>query len=112
MADAGEQLVEVPTGSSALKWVLSLLAVMYVAGSLYFLFNLRERIDQVGKSQAASNGQIAELGKRMQSAEADSEALAKQLGMTKKELADRSTELQRQQHAAEQRLAEEQKQEA
>jgi ribosomal protein L29 len=113
MADEGEQLVEVPTGSSALKWVLSLLAVMYVAGSLYFLFNLRERIDQVGKDQAASNGQIAELGKRMQSAEADSETLAKQLGMTKKELATRSAELQHEQaaqRASQERLAEEQKQ--
>ena len=115
MADEGEQLVEVPTesGSSALKWVVSLLAVIYVAGSLYFLFNLRERIDQMGKDQTASNTQIAELAKRMQSAEADSETLATQLGMTKKELANRSAELQREQvsqRAAEQRLAEEQKQ--
>src|SRR5580704_11880717 len=97
MADEGEHLVEVPSesGSSALNWVLSLLAVIYVAGSLYFLFNLRERIDQLGKDQTASNVQIAELGKRMQSAEADAETLATQLGMTKKELANRSAELQR-----------------
>src|SRR5271169_2855506 len=108
MSDEGEQLVEVPTesGSSALKWVVSLLAVMYVAGSLYFLFNLRERIDQLGKDQTASNTQIAELGKRMQSAEADAETLATQLGMTKKELAERSADLQRQQRASEERLTE------
>jgi hypothetical protein len=115
MADEGEHLVEVPTesGSSALKWVLALLAVIYVAGSLYFLFNLRERIDQLGKEQTASNAQIAELGKRMQSAEADAETLATQLGMTKKELANRSAELQREQtaqRASQQRLADEQKQ--
>jgi hypothetical protein len=114
MADEGEHLVEVPTGGgNAVKWVVSLLAVMYVAGSLYFLFNLRERIDQQGKDQAASNAQITELGKRMQSAEADSETLAKQLGMTKKELADRSAALQREQvaqRASQERLAEEQKQ--
>ena len=115
MADEGEHLVEVPTesGSSALKWVLSLLAVIYVAGSLYFLFNLRERIDQLGKDQTASNAQIAELGKRMQSAEADAETLATQLGMTKKELANRSAELQREQaaqRASQQKLADEQKQ--
>jgi chromosome segregation ATPase len=36
----------------------------------------------------------------MQSAEADSETLAQQLGMTKKELATRANELQRQQQAA------------
>jgi septal ring factor EnvC (AmiA/AmiB activator) len=115
MADEGEHLVEVPTesGSSALKWVVSLLAVIYVAGSLYFLFNLRERIDQLGKDQTASNAQIAELGKRMQSAEADAETLATQLGMTKKELANRSAELQREQaaqRASQQKLADEQKQ--
>jgi hypothetical protein len=114
MSDEGE-LVEVPTesGSSALKWVVSLLAVIYVAGSLYFLFNLRERIDQLGKDQTASNAQIAELGKRMQSAEADAETLATQLGMTKKELASRSAELQREQsaqRASQQKLADEQKQ--
>jgi hypothetical protein len=115
MADEGEHLVEVPieSGSSALKWVVSLLAVMYVAGSLYFLFNLRERIDQLGKDQTASNIQIADLGKRMQSAEADAETLATQLGMTKKELANRSAELQREQsaqRASQQKLADEQKQ--
>jgi chromosome segregation ATPase len=115
MADEGEHVTEVHTGSegSAGKWILLLLAVIYVAGSLYFLFNLRERIDQMGKDQTASSAQIAELSKRMQSAEADSETLATQLGMTKKELATRSADLQREQVAqrvAEQRLAEEQKQ--
>lgn len=112
MADETEQLVEVHTATegSAGKWVLLLLAAIYVAGSLYFLFNLRGRVDDLNKSQSASNAQISELNKRMQSAEADSEALAKQLGMTKKELAARSAELQRQQREAEQRLAEEQKQ--
>lgn len=111
MPDEGEQLVEVhEVGGSAGKWILLLLAAAYVAGSLYFLFTLRGRIDQLDKGQLASNQQIAELGKRMQSAEADSETLAKQLGMTKKELAERSAELQRQQRASEERLSEAQKQ--
>jgi len=112
MADEVEQVVETQGGaeSSVGKWVVLLLAVIYVAGSLFFLFTLRGRIDELGKNQVASNEQIAELGKRMQSAEADSEALAKQLGMTKKELAEKSSELQREQRAAEQRLAAAQKQ--
>jgi chromosome segregation ATPase len=99
-------------GSNAGKWILILLAVAYAAGSVYFLVNLRGRLDQMAKDQAASNSQIAQLGQRMQSAEADSEALAKQLGMTKKELADKSEELQRQQHADVQRLAAAQKQQS
>ncbi|HXZ41849.1 MAG TPA: hypothetical protein VEG68_13990 [Terriglobales bacterium] len=114
MAEEVEQVAEFHTGSEpgVGKWILLLLAVVYVAGSLYFLFNLRAQIDDLGKGQTTSNQQIAELAKRMQSAEADSETLAKQLGLTKKELAQRSAELLRQQQAAEQRLAEEQKQES
>jgi hypothetical protein len=112
MADEGTQPVEVhaPSEGSAGKWILLLLAVAYVAGSLYFLFTLKTRIDQLAKEQAASNVQITDLGKRMQAAEADDETLAQQVGMTKKELAARSAELQREQRAAETRLAEEQKQ--
>ena len=117
MPDEGQPLAEVhevhtETGGNAGKWILILLAVIYVAGSAYAFYALHGRIDDLTKGQGASNAQIAELTKRMQSAESDSEALAKQLGMTKKELADRSSELQRQQHAAEERLAEEQKKEA
>ncbi len=95
---------------SAGKWILLAVALIYVAGSLYFLFDLRGRLEQLGKDQAASNTQIADLGKRMQSAEDSDETLAHQLGMTKKELAQRATELQRQQKASESRLEEEQKQ--
>jgi len=115
MSDEAEQVIveQTASGGNAGKWVLILLAVIYVAGSLFFLFTLRSRVDALGKDQTASSAQIAELGKRMQSAEADAEALATQLGMTKKELAERSAQLQRQQaeqRAAEQRIAEVQKQ--
>src|SRR5438874_2105809 len=97
---------EVSTG----KWVLSLVAIAYVAGSLFLIFNLRGRLDQVSKDQAASSAQIAELTKRMQSAEASDETLAQQVGITKKELASRAAAITRQQRAAEARLAEQQKQ--
>jgi hypothetical protein len=114
MPDEGQQITEVHAESegNAGKWILMLLAVIYVAGSIYFFYTLRGRIDDLSKGQGASNAQIAELTKRMQSAESDSEALATQLGMTKKELAERSAQLTQQQHAAEQRLSEEQKKEA
>jgi len=49
------------------------------------------------------------LQNRMQTAEATEETLARQAGMTKKELAQRTRELQAEQKAAEQRLAEAQK---
>jgi len=101
-----------PSPSSPGKWILLLLAVIYVAGSLYFLFNLSGRFEQMAKDQAASSAQIAQLTQRMQAAEADSETLAKQLGMTKKELSERSEELQRAQRAAVQKLSEEQRQQS
>jgi len=115
MADEGEYLPEphAAPGGSAAKWILLLLGVLYVAGSLYFLFNLRERIDQLDKTQTASNAQLTDLSKRIQAADADTETLAKQLGMTKKELVTRSQQLQREQLAqreSQARLAEEQKQ--
>jgi outer membrane murein-binding lipoprotein Lpp len=114
MADEGQQIVEVPVESegNAGKWILILLAVIYVAGSVYFFYMLHGRLDELSKGQGASNAQIAELTKRMQSAESDSEALATQLGMTKKELAERSAQLTQQQRAAEQRLAQEQQKQA
>jgi hypothetical protein len=114
MPDEGQQITEVHTESegNAGKWILMLLAVIYVAGSIYLFYMLRGRIDDLSKGQGASNAQIAELTKRMQSAESDAETLATQLGMTKKELAERSAQLTQQQHAAEQRLSEEQKKEA
>lgn len=91
------------------KWILLAVAVLYVAGSLYFLMALRGQISELAKQQQASKAEIAQLTRRMQSAEGDSEALAQQVGMTKKELATRSQELQRQQRASEARLAEEQR---
>jgi hypothetical protein len=110
MSDQGEQVTVVHEGgSNAGKWILLLLALIYVAGSLYFLFDLRGRLDKVGKDQAASANEIAGLTQRMQSAEAEAETLGQQLGMTKKELAERSAELQKTQRASEARLSKESK---
>jgi DNA repair exonuclease SbcCD ATPase subunit len=93
------------------KWILVALAIIYVAGSLFLLVSQQSKLGKITQDQAASQKQIAELGKRMQSAEADSETLAQQLGMTKKELASRAEELQRQQRASVAKLAEQQKKE-
>src|SRR2546430_15918917 len=112
MPDEGVQLSEVHpiTEASTGKWILLLVAIAYVARSLFLIFNLRGRLDQVSKDQAASSAQIAELTRRMQSAEASDETLAQQVGITKKELASRAAAITRQQRAAEARLAEQQKQ--
>jgi chromosome segregation ATPase len=87
------------------KWILIALAVAYVGVSAFFIYDQRSKLGKVTQDQTASQKQIADLTKRLQSAEADSETLAQQVGMTKKELASRASELQRQQQAASARLA-------
>jgi hypothetical protein len=104
-----DESIHTSTESSAGKWVLLAVGAVYVAVSLYFLFDLRGTVSKLTKDQDSSKAAIAQLTKRQDSAEADTEAVAKQIGLTKKELADRSATLQREQRAAEARLAEEQK---
>jgi chromosome segregation ATPase len=87
------------------KWILIALAVAYVGASAFFIYAQRGKLEKVTQDQAASQKQIGDLTKRMQSAEADSETLAQQLGMTKKELATRADALTRQQQAASARIA-------
>ena len=82
------------------KWILIMLAIAFVAASAFFIYAHQTKLDALNQEQAASQKQIGDLTKRMQAAEADSETLAHQLGMTKKELATRASELQRQQQAA------------
>jgi outer membrane murein-binding lipoprotein Lpp len=92
------------------KWLVWLLAVVYVAGSIYFIVDLRGRLQHVEHSSETLRGNVHELNTRLSDAQADTDTLASQLGITKKELARRTADLQRQQRAAEQRLAEQQKQ--
>jgi hypothetical protein len=87
------------------KWILIALAVVYAGASSFFIYDQHGKLAAVTQDQAASQKQIGDLTKRMQSAEADSETLAQQLGMTKKELATRAGELQRAQQAASARIA-------
>src|ERR1700704_2797200 len=97
--------------SNAGKWILIAVAIAYVAVSAYLLYAQHAKLNKVAEDQTTGQKQVAELNKRMQSAEADAETLAQQLGMTKKELASRAAQLQRQQQASVAKLAEEQKKE-
>ena len=97
------------SGSNAGKWLLLLLAAIYVAGSLYFLVDMHNSVGKLVQDQGTSQKQIADLTTRMQAAEAEAETLGQQVGITKKELAQRAAQLQASQRAAEERLAKEQK---
>lgn len=87
------------------KWILIVLAIVYAGASAFFIYDQHTKLASVTQDQASSQKQIGDLTKRMQTAEADSETLAKQLGITKKELSARAAELQRQQQAAAATLA-------
>jgi len=107
---AGATVIHTDSESTLGKWISLLLAVAYVAVSLYLIYDLRTRLTNLARDTDASRAQIAELSKRMQASEASDETLAQQVGLTKKELKSRANELQREQRAAEQRLSAEQKQ--
>jgi chromosome segregation ATPase len=106
MPEGDQPTVYQPEPQSNLgKWVLIVLAIAYVGASGYFIYDQHARLGTLTQDQAASQKDIADLSKRMQSAEADSETLARQLGMTKKELATRAAELQHEQQVASARIA-------
>jgi len=109
MSDEGEQ-IHVEAQSNAGKWILTALAVVVVAASAYAHYAAHESIEKLNQDLKASQAQVKELQARMQNSEAQEETLARQAGMTKKELAERAAQLQAQEKAAESRLEAEEKQ--
>jgi septal ring factor EnvC (AmiA/AmiB activator) len=95
-----EESAPAPSGGP-MKWIIGALAAIFVFGSSYFLHDTREHAEQLDTWQKTTNTQIADLTKRLSEAEANSETLASQLGMTKKELEQKSADLQSQARAAE-----------
>ncbi len=108
MSDEGD-LVPMEHQSNAGKWILIVLAILVVAGFAYAHYSTHLAIEKLNSDLAGSQAQVKELQNRMQTAEAQEETLARQAGMTKKELAQRAAELQAQQKAAEARIEQEQK---
>jgi hypothetical protein len=111
MPEEGEQIQteHVDQQSSAGKWILVFVAIIFVAASVYAFVTTQQHVEKLTKDLSASQAQVGELQKRMQSAEAQEETLGAKLGMTKKELAQRAAELQAQQKAAVNRLEKEEK---
>ncbi len=111
MSDEGENVV-VEQQSTAGKWILLILAILFVVGTVFGYVTTQQRVEKLNTDLTSSQAQVAELQKRMRSAEAEEETLGEKLGMTKKELSERAAQLQAQQaqqKAAEARLEEEQK---
>jgi DNA repair exonuclease SbcCD ATPase subunit len=109
MSDEGEH-IQIENQSTAGKWILILLAVVVVAASAYAHYSTHEAVQKLNTDLSASQAEVKELQARMQNTEAQEETLARQAGMTKKELVQRTAELQAQQRAAESRLEAEENQ--
>jgi multidrug efflux pump subunit AcrA (membrane-fusion protein) len=108
MADEGEQ-IHMDSGSNAGKWVLIIVALVVVAAAAYAHYTTHLALEKLNSDLAASQAQVKELQNRMQTSEAEQETLAQQAGMTKKELAQRTAQLQAEQRAAAARLEKAQK---
>jgi len=96
MADEGSQVL-VEHHSNAGKWLLLSLAVIAVAAFAYVQYETHAKINKVTDDLAASQAQVKELQDRMQTAEAQEETLARQSGMTKKDLVQKTAQLQAEQ---------------
>lgn len=99
-----------PASNSPLKTIFAVVVVLYICASGYFLWQMHAQLTKLSAGQDKAAVELAEHNKRLNAADASMETLADQLGMTKKELAARAAELQRQQRASEARLQKEQQQ--
>lgn len=103
MADEGEH-IQMESQSNAGKWILLLLALVVVAAFGYTTYLTHSSLKHLNQDLAASQAQVKELQNRMQTAEAQEETLARQAGMTKRELAQRTAQLMAEQKASAARL--------
>jgi len=108
MSEEGEH-IHVEPSSNAGKWILMVVAILVVAGFGYAQYATHMTIRKLEADLSGSQAEVKELQARMQTSEAQQETLARQAGMTKKELQQRAAELQAAQRAAESRLEKEQK---
>ena len=95
--------------SNAGKWILTVLAVLVVAGFGYAHYSTYAQVEKLTEQLNASQAQVKELMNRMQTTETQGDALRERVGLTKQDLAKRVAELRAQQKAAESRLEEQQK---
>jgi phage shock protein A len=103
----GENLQMEPQ-SNAGKWILIVVAIVVVAGFAYAQYSTHAKLGNLSDQLASSDAQVKELQARVQNAEAQEETLARQAGMTKKDLAQRTAELVAQQKAEAKRFEQEQ----
>ena len=103
-----DEHIQMEPQSNAGKWILLILAIVVVGAFGYSTYLTHTSIQHLNQDLAASQAQVKELQNRMQTAEGQEETLARQAGMTKKELAQRTAQLLAEQKAAAARLEKQQ----
>jgi hypothetical protein len=104
-----------PSAGSAsgngLRYLWVVLAVLYVAASGYLIYDMHARIDKLEAAQKTTAENSAALMNKLGVTQASLQEAAKELqtklGRTQKEVAARTSELAKEQQAAEQRLRQE-----
>lgn len=92
--------------SEILKYVLLAIAALYIAASLYLLYDMRNRMAAMEQKQQALETAQAELGNRIHATSSEfKQALTSEVGMTKQEMAQRAADLERQQKASAAKLS-------
>jgi multidrug efflux pump subunit AcrA (membrane-fusion protein) len=95
---------ETPHSGGALRIVVIVVAVIYVAVSLYLMFDMRSRLEKAEARIAATDIKAEETADALKSTRANVkenfQALGQKVGMTSEELARRSAELNRTQAEA------------
>jgi len=102
-----QEMMEAPPpseGGSMMRNVLLAIAALYVLGSVYAMFNMYGRMSRMEAKQEAAAAEAAKQAQLNERVLATTAALGDKLGMTQKDLAARTAELQRQQKAAETRI--------
>ncbi len=100
-------------GMTTVWKVIAGVAGVYVLASLFLMFEARGRIGKLEADRTATSATLEKLTQHLESTDstmrASTDALAQQLGMTEKELDDRTAQLQQQQKTSVSQLEKEQK---
>jgi chromosome segregation ATPase len=91
------------------RYILLAVAVIYAAGSLYLIYDLRNRMESMEGREKATETAQKEVQQKVRATSEGVQALNSKVGMTQDELSKRTAELRRQQQSGFRELTEEQK---
>jgi len=104
-----ENYAEGKSSGNIIRYVLLAVAVIYAAGSLFLINDLRGRVQSMEEKQKAAETAQKEIQQKLHLTSENMQALGSKVGMTQEDLAKRTAELRRQQQSSYQQLTEEQK---